>query len=86
MSARYAASSWRIDGERQGMPDHYRGTAKEFLWAAFKSGATMPLCTRQLRSILARRRPTKSSPNTEATVGSSPEPAVRGRLHFPINE
>jgi hypothetical protein len=52
LSLRYAASSWRFDRERSEMPDSYRGTAQEYLWRAFKSGATMPLCIRQLRTIL----------------------------------
>lgn len=52
MSARYGASTWRFDCEREDMPAQYRGTAQELLWRAFKSGATMPLCARQLRKIL----------------------------------
>ena len=52
LSLRYAASSWRFDRERFEMPSSYRGTVQEQLWCAFKSGATMPLCTRQLRTIL----------------------------------
>ena len=52
LSLRYAASSWRFDRERSEMPPSYRGTAQEHLWCAFKSGATMPLCPRQLRTIL----------------------------------
>ena len=53
MSQRYAASAWRFDRERSDMPLSYAGTRNELLWKAFKSGATMPLCPRQLRSILA---------------------------------
>ena len=56
LSTRYAASSWRFDAQREQAPDHYLGTPKELLWLAFKSGGTMPLCTRQLRNILAVRR------------------------------
>jgi hypothetical protein len=52
LSSRYAASAWRFDRERQDMPASYRGTPHEMLWLAFKSGATMPLCKRQLRTIL----------------------------------
>src|SRR5262245_3742937 len=52
LSLRYAASSWRFDRERKTMPNRYRGTPNEFLWLAFKSEATMPVCTRQLRNIL----------------------------------
>jgi hypothetical protein len=54
MATRYAASAWRHDRNRDGMPAHYRGTAKEHLWRAFTSGATMPLCERQMRNILTR--------------------------------
>jgi hypothetical protein len=53
ISSRYAASSWRFDKDREEMPASYRGTAQEFLWRAFKSGASMPLCARQLRTILS---------------------------------
>ena len=52
LSLRYGASAWRFDRDRDEMPEAYRGTAQEFLWAAFRSGATMPLCARQLRTIL----------------------------------
>jgi hypothetical protein len=52
LSLRYAASAWRIDREAAAMPAHYAGSEKEFLWAAFMSGATMPVCQRQLRNIL----------------------------------
>src|SRR4051794_9031776 len=53
LSCRYAASAWRFDRERAEMPASYMGTPQEFLWLAFKSGATMPLCKRQLRTILS---------------------------------
>ena len=53
LSLRYAASSWRFDRHAAQMPPAYAGTAQECLWQAFKSGATMPLCSRQLRTILA---------------------------------
>jgi hypothetical protein len=52
MSLRYAASSWRFDREREDMPLSYRHALQEWLWLAFKSGAAMPLCARQLRTIL----------------------------------
>jgi hypothetical protein len=51
-ASRYAASAWRIDREHAGMPARYRGSAKQYLWQAFRSGATMPLGERQLRNIL----------------------------------
>ena len=54
MSQRYASGSWRFDRERDEMPAAYRGTEREYLWRAFKSGAAMPLCNRQLRNILAK--------------------------------
>jgi hypothetical protein len=53
MSTRYAASAWRNDREGPEMPKHYAGTAKEYLWSAFKSGAPMPIGERQLRNVLA---------------------------------
>lgn len=51
---RYAATSWRLDCTIPEMPDCYRGTPKEHLWRAFKSGAPMPIGERQLRNVLAR--------------------------------
>ncbi len=51
---RYAASTWPRDRALAEMPPHYRGTAKEWLWRAFRSQAPMPIGERQLRSILAR--------------------------------
>ncbi|HEX9769228.1 MAG TPA: hypothetical protein VGA50_08645 [Kiloniellales bacterium] len=53
LATRYAASAWRFDRARDDMPAHYFGTPKHFLWAAFASGAAMPLGRRQLRTILA---------------------------------
>lgn len=52
LSVRYAASAWRADRERDAMPDHYRGTVKEHLWRAFRSGAAMPVSERHLRNIV----------------------------------
>jgi len=52
LSLRYAASSWRFDRERDEMPASYRGQMHEHLWQAFKSGASMPLGVRQLRTVL----------------------------------
>ena len=57
ISARYGASAWRHDRESEVRPERYRGTPSEFLWRAFKSGAPMPVCERQLRNILASRGP-----------------------------
>lgn len=53
MSQHFASANWQIDQHQQEMPPRYRGTAKEYLWHAFKSGAPMPLGERRLRSILA---------------------------------
>jgi hypothetical protein len=53
LSSRYAASTWRFDRERAVPPPSYTDTPHEILWLAFKSGATMPLCKRQLRTILS---------------------------------
>jgi hypothetical protein len=53
LARRYAASAWRFDSEAADMPDGYQGTVKEWLWQAFKSGASMPLSERQLRNIFA---------------------------------
>ncbi len=53
LAKRYAASAWRIDRDGEHLPDRYLGTAKEYLWRAFASGAAMPLGERQLRNILA---------------------------------
>ncbi len=49
---RYATSAWRFDSARSAMPERYAGTQKEYLWHAFKSGAAMPICERQLRNLL----------------------------------
>jgi hypothetical protein len=57
ISARYGASAWRHDRENEDRPERYSGTPTEFLWRAFKSGAPMPVCERQLRNILASRGP-----------------------------
>lgn len=54
LSTRYAGSAWRFDRMHDAMPVHYPGTPSEWLWRAFKSGASMPLGERQLRKILGR--------------------------------
>ena len=53
LATRYAASAWRFDQDLEVMPEHYSGTPKHHLWAAFSSGAAMPLGKRQLRTVLA---------------------------------
>ena len=52
LTRRYAGSAWRFDRERAAMPAHYAGSAREWVWRAFASGAPMPLGERQLRHIL----------------------------------
>jgi hypothetical protein len=61
ISARYAAAAWRHDRERDAMPERYQGAPAELLWRAFKSGAPMPVCERQLRNILASCGPMPSA-------------------------
>ncbi|MFO1056075.1 MAG: hypothetical protein U1E53_03825 [Dongiaceae bacterium] len=53
-AVRYAASAWRHDRAAGTLPERHRGRLQESLWRAFRSGAPMPICERQLRSILAR--------------------------------
>ena len=52
LAVRYSASAWRHDRDNEEMPEGYRGKPSEWLWRAFKSGAPMPICERQLRHIL----------------------------------
>jgi len=52
LAARYGASAWLIDRNRDAMPEHYAGKPRAFLWRAFKSGAMMPLGERQIRNIV----------------------------------
>ena len=56
MSARYEVTRWRSDAVNTHMPDNYAGTPRQYLFAAFRSGARMPLSRRHLRSVL--RNPT----------------------------
>jgi hypothetical protein len=63
---RYGCSAWRFDRDRDVLPTGYKGTPKEYLWRAFKSGAPMPIGERQLRTILAARRRI-SSPGVRQT-------------------
>jgi len=53
LATRYAAAAWRYDRDR-GAPESYQGSHKQYLYEAFASGATMPVCRRQLRTILGR--------------------------------
>ena len=52
LALRYGASTWRRDRNRNAMPESYAGTPHEYLWRAFRSGATMPLGERQVRNII----------------------------------
>jgi len=54
LALRYGASAWSHDQTASEMPARYSGKPSEWLWRAFKSGAPMPICERQLRNILAR--------------------------------
>jgi hypothetical protein len=54
LASRYGASAWRHDRTLEAMPRAYAGKANAWLWQAFKSGAPMPICERQLRNILAQ--------------------------------
>jgi hypothetical protein len=54
LAVRYGASAWRYDEALEAMPAHYQGKPNAWLWEAFKSGAPMPICERQLRNILPR--------------------------------
>ena len=49
---RFAFTQWPRDREHAQIPARYRDTPDEFLWAAFKSGAPMPLDKRALRRVL----------------------------------
>ena len=51
----YAATAWRFDRDQVEMPSLYHGSVRGNLWAAFKAGAPMPICERQLRTILRHR-------------------------------
>jgi len=44
--------NWPRDRDRSQNPARYRDTPEEYLWAAFKSGAPMPLSQRDLRRLL----------------------------------
>ncbi len=53
LTNRYAATAWRLDRNKFEMPQSYRNRPTRWLWIAFKSGATMPVGSRQLISILS---------------------------------
>src|SRR5438477_9410029 len=71
-SVRYAGTAWRHDRTMSAMPERYGNKPRQWLWAAFKSGAPMPLCERQLRAVLAQgaaRRP--GAPTRISLAGSA---------------
>lgn len=70
LGLRYAASAWRFDRERETMPPHYAGTANQWLWAAFASGAPMPIGERQLRHILPGAPPAAGTGPAQAPPSS----------------
>lgn len=49
---RFALAQWPRDRERAEIPACCRDTPDEYLWAAFKAGAPMPVGKRELRRIL----------------------------------
>jgi len=54
LAVRYGASAWAHDRIASEIPPRYVGMPNGWLWDAFKSGAPMPICERQLRNVLAR--------------------------------
>ena len=52
LAIRYACSAWLRERDAVSPPPAYEGTHLQWLWAAFKAGATMPLGERQLRHVL----------------------------------
>jgi hypothetical protein len=48
----YSFANWPRDRVHAQIPARYRNAPEEYLWAAFKSGAPMPLARRDLRRIL----------------------------------
>lgn len=50
---RYGGSAWLLERALDAPPAGAPGTAREWLWRAFKSGAPMPLGERQLRTVLS---------------------------------
>lgn len=52
MARRYESTCWPRDAALPDMPSHYAGTARQYLWQAFRSGARMPVSARHLRNVL----------------------------------
>ena len=52
LALRYASSAWLRERNAEAPPAAHEGTPLEWLWAAFKAGAAMPIGERQLRHVL----------------------------------
>jgi len=52
LALRFASSAWLRDRDAEAPPAAYEGTPLQWLWAAFKAGAAMPIGERQLRHVL----------------------------------
>jgi hypothetical protein len=52
LAIRYASSAWLRECAATAPPGAYEGTHLQWLWAAFKAGAAMPIGERQLRHVL----------------------------------
>jgi hypothetical protein len=61
---RYAQAQWPRYRDRARIPARDRHTPDEYLWAAFKSGAPMPLGKRDLRRILIGLPEIEADPET----------------------
>lgn len=79
LATRYGGSGWRFDRDKQEMPDCYRGTPTECLWLAFKSGATMPISARHLRTILSSGRAEAATERSAGGVGEGRKLASIGQ-------
>lgn len=90
LSTRYAATAWQFDQRREAMPEQYVGTAREWLWRAFASGARMPIAHRQLRTILSTAGVTRTVDRRvlgglQDPAASPSWPAVPDRLRHEVD-
>lgn len=53
---RYETTSWPRDRQKVEMPGQYKGTPRELIWRAFRSGAKMPVSERHLRNLIGPTR------------------------------
>jgi len=53
---RYGACGWRSDQRLTTLPSQEIATVRGHLFRAFKSGAPLPLCERQVRNILRQKK------------------------------